>query len=331
MRLIAVEEHAADSPLARATREPMMAAAPAYYKSMLPELPYFPARGVMKDIGEGRLADMDQNGIDMQVLLTSGAQWLGAAEAIGLARSANDHLAESVNAHPDRLAGFATLPTADPDASAAELERAVTVLGLKGAAMIGRPGDRFLDDPGYTSILETASRLDVPIYLHPGLPHRSVQEAYYEGLDPVISGRFMSFGWGWHAEVGVHILRMILAGVFDRFPDLKLMAGHWGEMVPFFLDRLDEAMPCIATRLEHSISYYYKKHVYVSPSGMFTLPHLMFTMDVMGADHILFSVDYPFIGNKAARSFLEEAPISQADKEKIAFRNAEKLLKIPGV
>lgn len=326
MRLIAVEEHTSNAAMNKASGTAMKQAAPNYYKGLRKDLPYFPGPGQM-GLGESRLADMDANGIDMQVLIGAASMWMEPEEAIPLAQAANDELAVAIEPNPDRFAAFASLPTCAPEAAAQELERAVG-LGFRGAAIMGRPGDTFLDDPVYAPILETASRLSMPLYLHPGLPLRSVQEAYYEGLDPVVSGRLLSFGWGWHAEAGIQLLRMILSGVFEKYPNLQIISGHWGEMVPFFLDRLDESLPIEATGLSQTISETFKKHIYVTSSGMFSTPQLLFTLQVLGVDNILFSVDYPFVQNAGARAFLENAPLSQDDREKIAHANAERLLKL---
>lgn len=192
------------------------------------------AMSLARNMGAQRLVEMDANGIDMQILSYSNSpQLLAGAEAVELTRNANDTLADAVNAHPDRFGGFATLPWSDPEAAAAELERAVTQLGFKGAMLTGRPGETFLDDPRYSPVLAAAEALNVPIYTHPGVPLKRVQEAYYAGLDPSVSARLSMFGWGWHAEAGVQIIRMILAGVFDKYPRLNIIAGHWGRWFRF--------------------------------------------------------------------------------------------------
>lgn len=251
MKLICLEEHVMDYGIAQATARIQEENAP-YFRETSPQgLPAYAAPDVGTDMGEGRLADMDANGIDI-----------------------------------------------------------------------------FLDHERYAPILAKAAELQVPLYLHPGFPVKEVQEAYYAGLDPLLSARLSAFGWGWHAEVGVHIIRMILAGLFDRYPDLQIIAGHWGEMVPFFLDRLDAMLPQSITHLNRSITETFIRHVYVTPSGMYSWPQFQFILQVVGADRILYSVDYPYIENKGAREFLENAAISQYDKEKIGYRNAEKLLKI---
>ena len=283
----------------------------------------------LEDLGAGRLKDMDATGIDVQVLsyASPGVQILPASEAVPLARDANDQLAAAIQAHPDRFAGFATLPTPDPEAAATELERAVNTLGFKGAMINGRTNDRFLDDPSFRPMLEAAVALDVPLYLHQTVPSKTVQDAYYAGLEPALSAGFATFGWGWHMETGIHALRMILAGVFDQFPSLQLILGHWGEMIPFYLART-EMLNSAAKHLQRRISDYFLEQVYVTPSGMFTLPPFLLTLQIMGADRIMYAVDYPYVADDQARTFLENAPISPADKEKIAHGNAERVLKL---
>ncbi|QBD83403.1 amidohydrolase [Ktedonosporobacter rubrisoli] len=273
---------------------------------------------------------MDAMGIDVQVLshTAAGLAQIPAAEAVALARAINDQLAETVRNHPDRFVGFATLPTLDPEAAARELERAVTVLGFKGAMIYGQTNNSFLDDSAFRPMLETAATLEVPLYVHPAPPARAVQDAYYAGFDPAVSASFATFGWGWHLDTGIHALRMILGGVFDRYPSLQLLLGHWGEMIPFYLARFAEALTPVARQLQRPVADYFLQQMYVTPSGMFTLPPFLLTMQVLGAERILYSADYPFQDGGQARAFLERAPISPADKEKIAHSNAEKLLKL---
>jgi len=284
----------------------------------------------LDDLGEGRLADMDAAGIDVQVLSVNApaAQELDAAEAVPLARDANDRLAAAVAAHPDRFAGFATLPTADPAAAAAELDRAVTGLGFKGAMIHGHTRGRFLDDPAYLPIFERAAALDVPIYLHPTFPTPPVIQAYYGGFDAPVSGVLATAGWGWHAETGLHALRLVLGGVFDRFPALRVIIGHMGENIPFSLARADERLSPVATHLKRRVGEYFQENFYITTSGYFTDPPLLCALMVLGADRIMFSVDYPFSDNAAGRAFLDRAPISAADRERIAHGNAERLLRM---
>lgn len=289
-----------------------------------------PLDSLIFDLGEERLRQMDIMGVDMQILSTAGVQMLPAAEAIPLARDANDQLAAAIKAHPDRLAGFATLPMPDPEAAAAELERAVRQLGLKGAMIHGRINEHFLDDPSFRPVLAAAEALDVPIYLHPNVPPKVVQDVYYAGLDPMVSQRLATAGWGWHMEAGIHAWRMILSGVFDRFPRLQVILGHWGEMIPYYLARTEKIVSqAPATKsLQRRLSDYFVEQFYVTPSGLFTLPPFQLCLQILGADRIMYSVDYPIMAGAPARAFLEQAPISPADKEKIAHGNAERLFKM---
>ena len=199
-------------------------------------------------------------------------------------------------------------------------------LGLKGALINGRPGDSFLDDPRYAPVLAAFDELNVPLYVHPGLPLPAVQAPYYGGFDRELGARLAMFAWGWHNEAGIQVVRMLLAGVFDRYPRLQIISGHWGEMVPFFLQRLEDSIPQEASGLARPIVQTYREHVYVSPSGMLTLPHFQFIFALMGAERILYSIDYPYQSLDGARAFIERLPVSDADKALIAQGNAERLL-----
>ena len=342
MRIIALEEHMLDPGITKAT-EAAQAAEAGYTADLAGAVEdepstfqnrpcLLPVREIMPravDVGAGRLADMDAHGIDMQVLSYSNAPQLApAAQGVELTRAANDKLAEIARAHPDRFAGFATLPWQDPKAAADELGRAVHELGLKGTLLIGRPGQTFLDDPRYEPVLAKLAELKVPLYVHPGPPLPQVQLPYYGGLQKTVTARLSLFGWGWHNEAGIQVIRMILSGKFDKFADLQVISGHWGEMVPFYLQRMDDAMPLGVTGLSRTITETYTSHVYVTPSGMLNLPHFKFIHEVLGADRLLYAVDYPYLTNTGAREFLEQLPVSQEDKEKFAHRNAEALLRL---
>ena len=341
MKLICVEEHVLDRAIGGATQALVRAEAPYFgdwgsrvvdgQNVVDPSRPHViaPSESARKgmEMGAARLADMDATGIDMQVLSYGGfPQLLPAAQAIELNRAANDKLAETARAHPTRFAGFATLPWQAPEAAARELERAVKDLGLKGALINGRPGDTFLDDARYEPILAAFSELKVPLYVHPGLPLPAVQAPYYGGLEREISARLAMFAWGWHNESGIQVVRMLLAGAFDRHPGLQVISGHWGEMVPFFLQRLEDSIPQEASGLRRPIVQTYREHVYVSPSGMLTLPHFQFIHALMGTERILYSIDYPYQSLDGARAFIERLPVSDADKALIAHGNAERLL-----
>ena len=339
MKLVCIEEHTVDAAIDKATQQALMAEGPYIpgWGSRIEDkteptdhrphlISMKPAIELARDLSAGRISAMDKYGIDLQVLsYTSSTQLAPADQALDLARAANDRLAEAVTAHPTRFGGFATLPWRKPEAAATELERAVKGLGLQGTLLQGRPGDTFLDDERYEPVLAKLNELKVPLYVHPGLPLPQVQKPYYGGLNKEVTARLSLFGWGWHNEAGVQVLRMILSGRFEKFPNLQVISGHWGEMVPFYLQRLDDAMPQDATGLSRSITDTYKLHVYVTPSGMLYLPYFEFIHKVLGADRIIYSIDYPYLTLTGAREYLERLPISQQDKEKIAHGNAEAL------
>jgi uncharacterized protein len=286
--------------------------------------------GQLRDLGEGRLAGMDAAGIDVQVISHNApaAQHLPADEALARSQEANDLLAEAVKAHPDRFAGFATLPTADPAAAADELERAVTGLGFVGAIVHSTLGTNgtFLDDPRYEPLLARAERLDVPLYLHPSRPPRALEDILFQGLPPRSAALLASSAWGWHAEAGLHTLRLVVTGVFDRHPGLRLIIGHCGEMLPFMMARIDQVLTPQRTGLAGPVSDYLLRNVWVTTSGMFSLPPLLCTLQVFGIDQVLFSVDYPFAPNALGRAVLDALPLSPADKAKVAGANAARLL-----
>jgi uncharacterized protein len=270
---------------------------------------------------------MDKHGITMQVLSNLSTQQVPADVAADLVRSANDTLAAAVRRHPDRFAAFAALPTTVPDAAVAELERCVGDLGFVGTMIMGRTEGEFLSAERFDPILSTAARLGVPVYLHPALPTRATSADNYEfGLDPIVAARFATAAWGWHNETGIHFLHLVLSGVFDRHPDLQVILGHWGEMIPWFLYRLDEALPPRATKLERTIGDYVRQNSYYTPAGLFTEPHLRFCVDVLGTERLIYAVDYPFVGNDGALDFLRRADLPEDTKEDIAHRNAERLL-----
>jgi hypothetical protein len=281
------------------------------------------------DLGEKRIAEMDAAGIDMQVLsLTSpGTEQLEATAAIALAREANDRVAEAVRAHPTRLAGFATLPTADPQAAVAEMERTIHDYGFKGAMINGHVQGRYLDDKFFWPILERAEALNVPIYLHPTQPPKAVIEASYSGFSPVVSDMLAGPGWGWHIETAIHVIRLILGCVFDKYPQLQIVVGHMGEGLPFMLQRLD-VMPTAMTRLNHPISFYLRQNVHYTFSGFNFTPTFLDLLLEVGVDRIMFSADHPYASMAQARAFLDRLPVSDADKERIAHGNAERLLRL---
>jgi predicted TIM-barrel fold metal-dependent hydrolase len=272
---------------------------------------------------------MDAAGIDVQVLsLTApGTEQLGAAEAVVCARGMNDFLALALSRHPDRLAGFATLPTPLPEAAADELERTVQTYGFKGALINGHVGGRYLDDPFFWPILERAEALHAPLYLHPTRPPQAVVDASYTGnFAPVIASALANSSWGWHIETAVHVLRMVLSGVFDRYPGLQVIIGHLGEGLSFMMPRLELTLPQQLTGLQRPTGAYFTENLHYSLSGFNFLPSFLNLFLEVGADRILFSADYPFASMAQACSFLDQLPVSPADRELIAHGNAERLL-----
>ncbi len=285
--------------------------------------------GQLCDLDDGRLADMDAAGIDLQVLsLTSpGTEQLDAAEAMALARESNDRLAAAVSRHPGRFAGFAALPTSAPEAAAGELERMVREHGFKGALINGHSRGRYLDDPFFWPILERAASLQVPLYLHPTPPPQPVIAASYAGhYAPQLAGLLAGAAWGWHIETAIHVIRLILSGAFDRYPSLQLIIGHLGETLPFMLPRFDLALPKEVTRLERPFGAYLRENVHYTFSGFNWTPAFLDLFLQVGVDRIMFSADYPYASMAQARAFLEQLPVSPADKERIAHGNAERLL-----
>ena len=281
----------------------------------------------LTDLGGERLRLMDETGVDVQVLsLTSpGLHNLAGAESVAVARRTNDLIAATVAARPDRFQGFATLPTPSPQDAARELERAVRDLGLKGAMVFGRTREKNLDHPDFQPILERAAALRVPLFIHPQIPQRPVRAAYYSGLGEAVDLAFAAFGLGWHYETGIQFLRLVLSGTFDRIPDLQVILGHWGEVVVFYAERI-EAL-CRMARLRLPLEGYLRRNVHLTCSGMYSPTYLARALEIVGADRLLFSTDYPYQYRPGgeARRFLEEARLEPGDREKLAHANWERL------
>ncbi len=193
----------------------------------------------LRDVGDRRLAEMDDQGVDVQVLSLNspGVQNLAPADAVAVARDANDGLADIVRGSSGRFQAFAAVPTPNAAAAPEELERAVADLGFRGALLNGRTGTANMDAPQFDDLYATAERLQAPLYLHPQTPSAPVRDAYYSGFGDQVDFSFANFGIGWHYETGVQLLRLIFSGVLDRYPNLQLIVGHWGELVLFFLER----------------------------------------------------------------------------------------------
>ncbi|MCH7621281.1 MAG: amidohydrolase [Chloroflexi bacterium] len=280
------------------------------------------------DYGELRLKEMDEAGIDLQVLSHGApATQRGDAEvAVRLARGANDRLREIVLSHPDRFAAFASLPTPDPTAAADELERCVTKLGFKGAMVHGLTNGVFFDDKRFWPIFERAQALDVPLYMHPASPHPAVVEAYYQDYLKEFPS-LLTAAWGFTVETATQEIRLVLSGVFDAYPEVKIILGHLGESLPFSLWRIDQALSRPGNQ-DTSFSFrdYFSKHFWITTSGNFSNPALLCCVMELGIDRILFSVDYPFVENQPAMDWIPTIPLCAEDKAKLLSGNAERLL-----
>jgi predicted TIM-barrel fold metal-dependent hydrolase len=327
-RYVALEEHCLTPSMAAAHDK--LAAEHGQFQSTV-----FTER--LLDIDTIRLAAMDAAGVDVQVLShhSPGAQLDDPAAALAAARAGNDEMAAAIARHPTRFAGFATLPTADPAASAAELRRCVDEHGFVGAMIHGQTGGGFIDGRAFDPVFAAAVDLDVPIYLHPTEPTDTLKDAYYRNLDvagddvEALQHMFATAGWGWHVETGTHALRMILGGVFDRHPALQVILGHWGELIPFYLGRIDQRLTRLASHLKHPPTEYFANNFHITPGGMETLPPLLLTISTVGVDRIMYSADYPFGADTLGRAYIDGAPISDHDKARIAHLNAERLLRLP--
>ena len=282
----------------------------------------------LRDFGGDRIKDMDAAGIDICVLShgAPSAQKLPADIALPLIQRVNDRLAHAVEANPTRLAAFAALPTIVPQAAADELERCVA-MGFKGAMLHGLTNGEFLDHEKYWPIYARAEQLDVPIYLHPSSPHPAVVDAYYKDYladYPMLARP----AWGYAVEAGTQAVRLILSGVFDRHPGLKIVLGHLGESVPFQLWRLDQAL---SRPGQKSVRFreIFTNNFWVTTSGFFSTPALLCCTMEMGVDRVLFSVDWPFVADSGPGvRWMQGVPFSAEDKKKMFSGNARRLLKI---
>jgi predicted TIM-barrel fold metal-dependent hydrolase len=282
----------------------------------------------LDDLGGLRIKEMDEAGIDVQVI-SHGApstQRLDAETAVRLARNVNDRLAQAIAAYPDRFAAFAALPTPDPKAAADELERTVTQLGFKGAMVHGLTNGVFFDDKRFWPIFERAQALDVPLYVHPAVPHSAVVEVYYQDYLADFP-TLRTAAWGFTVETATQGIRLVLSGVFDAYPDVKIILGHMGEGLPFLLWRIDHALSRPGNR---SVSFreQFSQHFYITTSGNFSTPALLCSMMELGVDRILFSVDWPFVPNIPGTKWMNELQLSAEDKIKILSGNAKRLLKM---
>ena len=277
----------------------------------------------LTDLGELRIAEMDAAGIDLQVIshVEPATQNFEPDEAVRLARAANDLLHQAIVAHPTRFAGFAALPTPDPQAAARELERAVGALGFKGAMVHGLTRGRFLDEKAFWPIFEAAQSLDVPIYLHPATPHPDVIAAYYEGYPSMVR-----VGHGFTGEMSAAAIRLVLSEVFVTFPRLQVILGHLGEALPFLLPRVDRYVSREMKGRNFAVGL--RQHFYFTTGGKFTHAALQCAIEAIGIERLMFAVDWPFHSNLDGIAFIEKAPIGEDAKAMIFADNARRLLRL---
>jgi len=328
MRIVTLEEHFSAPDLAKRVDQETMAR-----RGYAPRTPVKSGPNPMSllpDLGEQRLKSMDESGISVQVLSNSGPgpDLLPGQAGIDMARAINDHLAAAVKRHPDRFAGFAALPLQSPDAAAVEFKRCVKELGFVGAMVHGTTEGRFLDHASYDGVLAAAEELDVPIYIHPHIPPKLVRDAYFSDLPKGPARVLETAGWGWHSEVAIHVLRMVVAGTFDRHRKLKIIIGHMGEMLPMMLDRASKVFVNDVDHLSRSVPRTILDQVWITTSGIFDEPSLLVALLTFGIDRIMFSIDYPYSPNSAGREFLDRISLAPADMAKLAYANADALLKL---
>ncbi|GAA1560039.1 amidohydrolase family protein [Kribbella lupini] len=247
----------------------------------------------LQDLGAGRIATMDAQGIDVSILALTppGTQPLRPGDAVRFSRAANDIAATAVRTHSPRFRALSSLPMSSPTEVAGELERAAG-LGHVGTMVYGRSGERFLDDPAYDDFFAAAAELGQPVFIHPQLPSAAVRDASYRGFDPTTELALATFGWGWHLEAATAALRLILRGTFDRHPELQVVLGHWGELLLFWLDRTDSLSRIAGLR--RPVSDYIRSNFFITSSGMFNPALLHHALSATSVDRLLFSTDYPF-------------------------------------
>lgn len=285
----------------------------------------------LADVSGERLNSMKAAGIAMQVLSIENTDvyLLPDDLAPGFASKYNDLLADRIKDHPDSFTAFALLPMTTPEAAADELERTVKTYGFRGAMIKGLINGEFLDAPRFAPVLKRAESLGVPVYIHPGIPPQDVINAYYSDLGDTTGPNeaIACYGWGWHAETAIHVLRLLTAGTFDAYPQLKIIIGHMGEMLPFMWTRSNNVFqPGNRGKNKRTLVNTFREQLYITTSGFFTQPPLQLALDTVGIDNILFSVDYPFSSNQMGIDFLNNIQLPADQIAKIAHKNADRLL-----
>ncbi|ALG85449.1 amidohydrolase family protein [Gordonia phthalatica] len=281
----------------------------------------------LEDIGEARIAAMDEQGIDLQILSVAPPATgpLAPSDAVAVSRDLNDLAVAATSTHPDRFRAFATLPMPAPSKAVEELERAAHA-GMVGAMLYGRTGETPLDDPRYDDVLGAAAQLSMPIFIHPQIPSPALRSAAYGGFDDDTGLALSTYAWGWHIEAAVAALRLIASGTFDRHPDLQLVLGHWGELLLFWRDRVDSLTR--AARLQRSVADVFRENLHITSSGMFSPTLMQHARDVVGPDRLLFSTDYPFQHPTRTQIDVFLAEFEDVDRARFTHENAQRLFRI---
>jgi predicted TIM-barrel fold metal-dependent hydrolase len=318
MRIVTLEEHILTPAFAQACHSLSIAPADILLAQMEPAL---------LEIGEARLRAMDDAGITVQVLSLAahGLDALTPEDSTDIAEDANNRIAEAMRLYPDRFAGFATLALGQIDRAVDEARRAVEELGFCGLMVQGRTNGIFLDDERFTPVWEMAAQLGVPVYLHPSLPPPNVMQAYYSGL-PERAGKLLSIAaWEWHAETGLDILRLIVSGLFDRIPGLRVIVGQLGEHLPSSIARAGGILDVLASQLRRPIEEYFRSHFWVTTSGYFTSTPLQQAVEAIGIERMLFSVEYPFGTTQRGMRMLQSLKLEPEASRQLAHSNADRL------
>lgn len=283
----------------------------------------FPPQLVAKlmSLGDERIQDMDNGNVSLQIISHG-----PGIRPPPICRAANDELSVAISKNPSRMAGFAMLPMNNPDAAASELERCVRDLGFVGSLIDNHVNGGMYDDERFWTVFDKAQELDVPLYIHPSFA--ADNERYKGNYDDSIAMALGAFGWGWHSETALSILRMFASGLFDRFPSIKIIIGHMGEMLPFQFERVITISDKWGKK--RNFREVWKNNIWITTSGMFALPPLLCLLQTTSIEHVMYSVDYPFSANETGSAFIEgirkSGQVTEDDLQRIAFRNAENLL-----
>lgn len=284
-------------------------------------------RDQLLDVGAGRIAAMDEGDVDLQVLSLAalGLGSLKASDEVAVLRSVHDEIAAAVKARPNRFKAFATPPMKDPSSAVQEIERCVRELGFVGVMLDGTVEGKFLDAPEFFPVLEAVAALGVPLYLHPAPPPQQIADLYFSGLPGELGHLLSIAGWGWHAETGLHILRLIVSGLLERLPSLRIIVGHMGEGVPYALARCS-AVLSMAAGLGRSVAEIFEQQFYVTTSGYFTPPPFVCARTVLGLDRLMYSVDYPFSPITRGAQFLRSLELPPAEEAALRGEHAAAVL-----